>query len=355
MADQPLARLYFYLTEGCNLACRHCWLAPRFETGPAQRPTLPVADFETAIAEARPLGLQSVKLTGGEPLMHPQISRLLEIARREELPVTIETNGVLCSPALAREIASSVRPFVSVSLDGADAETHEWVRGVPGSFEAACAGIRNLVSAGLRPQVIFTVLRRNVGQLEAVVELAESLGAASVKFNVVQPTERGERLHEADETPGIAELIALGRDVDTRMASRTRLRLHFDHPIAFRPLSRIASKGGGGACGIRGILGVLASGHYALCGIGESVPELVFGRVGKDALSAIWKSHAVLTSIRTGLPDRLKGICSQCLVRERCLGSCVAQNYYRSRDLFAPYWFCEKADELGLFPAMRRI
>ena len=67
----PLSRIYFYLTEGCNLACRHCWLAPGFDPDGSRHAVLPVELFETAIREARPLGLARVKLTGGEPLLHP--------------------------------------------------------------------------------------------------------------------------------------------------------------------------------------------------------------------------------------------------------------------------------------------
>src|SRR5450756_565917 len=69
--------LYFYLTEGCNLACRHCWMGPRFDATGNHYPTLPVELFETAIREAKPLGLTGVKLTGGEPLLHPHFTRLL--------------------------------------------------------------------------------------------------------------------------------------------------------------------------------------------------------------------------------------------------------------------------------------
>jgi len=58
--------------------------------------------------------------------------------------------------------------------------------------------------------------------------------------------------------------------------------------------------------------------------------------------------------LREGLPHRLTGICSRCIMRARCIGSCIAQNYYRDGSLWAPYWFCELADEAGLFPASRR-
>jgi SynChlorMet cassette radical SAM/SPASM protein ScmF len=349
----PLNQLYFYLTEGCNLACRHCWLAPRFDADGSRYANLPLELFETAIREARPLGLSGVKLTGGEPLLHPDFFRLLEIVRREELRLTVETNGLLCTPAVAAEIATFPRRFVSVSIDGADAATHEWVRGVEGCFEAACRAVRNLVEASIRPQVIFSVMRHNADQAEAMVRLAEELGAASVKFNVVQPTARGEKLHQADEALSVGELIALGRRVDMELAPATSLRLFFDYPLAFRPLSRMASGDGCSVCGIFGILGVIPSGHYALCGIGEQVPELVFGQVGMDPLETVWRENPTLNAIRAGLPDDLGGVCARCLMKHRCLGSCVAQNYYRSGNLFAPYWFCEHAEQAGMFPESR--
>jgi SynChlorMet cassette radical SAM/SPASM protein ScmF len=347
--------LYFYLTEGCNLACRHCWIGPRFDATGRQYPTMPVEVFETAIREAKPLGLSGVKLTGGEPLLHPHFSRLLEIARNENLSLTVETNGLLCTPEISAQIADFPDKFVSVSIDGADAETHEWVRGVPGSFEAARRAVRYLVAAGIRPQVIFSLMRKNVGQLEAMVRMVEELGAGSLKFNVVQPTARGQNMHASRETLSIGELIELGRHVEKELAPTTRLTLVFHYPPAFRSLQRIAGREGCSACGIFGIMGVMASGHYALCGIGEQVPELVFGKVGRDRLETVWRENALLKSLREGLPERLEGVCSRCLMKGSCLGTCIAQNYHGKGSLWAPYWFCEQAEEAGLFPVSRLI
>jgi SynChlorMet cassette radical SAM/SPASM protein ScmF len=348
-----LNTLYFYLTEGCNLACRHCWLGPKFDATGNQYPTLPVELFRKAIQEAKPLGLSGVKLTGGEPLFHPLFTSFLEIIRHEGLKLTIETNGLLCTPEIAAEIAKSPDRFVSVSIDGTDAPTHEWVRGVPGSFAAAQQAVRNLAAVGIRPQIIFSLLRSNAGQVDDMVRMAEELGAASLKFNVVQPTARGENLHENQETLNIADLITLGRHVEQELAPETRLKLFFHYPQAFRALRHFVSGDGCSSCGIFGILGVLASGHYALCGIGEQVPDLIFGKVGKDLLEEVWRDNPILQSLREGLPGRLEGVCGRCLMKERCLGSCVAQNYYSKGSLWAPYWFCEQAEQAGLFPASR--
>jgi SynChlorMet cassette radical SAM/SPASM protein ScmF len=349
----PLKQLYFYLTEGCNMACRHCWLAPKLDQTGTRYPTLPVELFEAAIREAKPLGLSGVKLTGGEPLLHPQITTLLEVVRREDVGLVIETNGVLCTPELAAEIAKVPKRFVSVSIDGADAATHEWVRGVPGSFAKASQAVRNLAAVGIRTQIIMSLLPINAGQIEAVVRMAEELGAESVKFNIIQPTARGEKLYESEGALDIARIIELGRWVELTLAPTTELRLVFDYPHAFRPLSRIASGDGCGVCGVLGILGVIATGSYALCGIGEQVPELVFGQVGIDSLENVWRDSRILKELRAGLPGLLEGVCGRCLMKHRCLGSCLAQNYYRTSNLWSGFWFCEQAEAAGLFPQTR--
>src|SRR5512136_2136597 len=214
-----LSNIYFYLTEGCNLACRHCWIAPTFQAGEKKYPSLDVDLFRSIISQAKALGLGGVKLTGGEPLLHPRIREIIEIVKAEDLRLTMETNGVLCTPELARLIASCRNPFVSVSLDGADSETHEWMRGVEGCYSKAVRGIKNLVDVGIHPQVIMSIVRRNHEQMEHMVRLAELAGANSVKFNLVQPTARGERMHEEHETLSIEELIETGHWVETTLSA----------------------------------------------------------------------------------------------------------------------------------------
>lgn len=346
-AVPPLSQIYFYLTEGCNLACRHCWIAPRYDaTGHLSR--LPVETFRRAIAEAKPLGLSAVKLTGGEPLMHPQFLELVRIVRSVGLGLTVETNGVLCTPKIARELAEA-KAFVSVSLDGADAKTHEWVRGVPGCFDATLKGIGNLVAAGLRPQVIMSLMRCNADQIEEMLSLAKHLGAGSVKFNMVQPTARGEALTDHGEALNVQEFLRLGSKVESEIGPYAGIKIYFDYPPAFRSLSRLAE--GCGVCHILNILGVLSDGSYALCGIGYSVPELIFGRVGE--LQQVWKGNEILKRLRRDLPEGLQGVCKSCLMKNICFGACVAQNYYREKSLFSAFWFCQEAHEKGLFPNTR--
>ena len=348
----PLSSIYFYLTEGCNLKCRHCWIAPKFQSEDAEWPSLDFELFKDIIQQGKKLGTRSVKLTGGEPLIHPDIDKILDYIYEEDLKLTIETNGLKCTPEIAEKIAKCKNPFISISLDGSEAEEHEWVRGVEGCFEAALTGARNLVKVGIRPQFIMSVMKKNVHQMESIVRLAEKENIESVKYNLVTPTSRGEKMHEQGETLSIEELVKLGEWVENTLQPSTSVRLHFSHPVVFKPFNKMFSQPQG-KCGIFSIIGVLGSGKYALCGIGESVKELVFGHAETDSLADIWNNNKVLEDIRNGLPKKLNGICGDCLLKNQCLGSCVAMNYYRHHDLFAPYWYCEEAVKAGIFPASR--
>ena len=356
ISEYPLKSLYFYLTEGCNLCCRHCWINPKYQSQNKIFPSLDIGLFHSIIEQAKPLGLSAVKLTGGEPLLHPDISEILDTVRCNDLNLAVETNGTLCTRELAQKIASCKSPIVSVSLDGSDAGTHEWVRGVEGCFEAALEGIRNLVAVGFRPQIIMTIMKNNVHQMESVIRLAESLGAGSVKYNIVQPIGRGEALHEKTETLDIEELVEIGRWVENKLSRSTDLYVTYSHPMAFKPFGKMLGndrRDGCKSCNIYNILGVLSDGSYALCGIGVTIPELIFGHADKDSLEEVWTNTTILNDIRRGLPEQLEGICSDCVLKRSCLGHCLAMNYETGNSLWTPFWYCDMARKAGLFPDSR--
>jgi SynChlorMet cassette radical SAM/SPASM protein ScmF len=350
----PLNTYYVYLTGGCNLACRHCWIAPTFQPNGGTGGHLDYNLFALAIDEGLPLGLNSVKLTGGEPLLHPDFVRMVDLLREKELGLTIETNGTLMTESLARYLKDkSTLGLISVSLDGANSETHDSFRGVKGSFERACQGIRNLVDLNCRPQLIMSVHSGNVEEIESLVRLAESLGAVSVKFNIVQSVGRGHRMSERGEILEIEKLIEMGIWVERALQPQVKIPLLYSWPLAFRTLRRLTIEGSGGFCSVFNLLGILPTGHLAMCGIGTQVPELCYGQLKVDHVADVWSSSPILVEMRHKLPYQLEGVCSKCLFQKMCLGYCVAENYFSEMKLTAPFWFCHQADMKGLFPPSR--
>ncbi len=349
-----LRTVYLYATGACNLKCSHCWISPEFQDA-SYRGDLHIdpALVEKTLFQGKPLGLSSFKITGGEPLLHPSIRRILSFLSDEGMRLTMETNGTLIDEELAGFLASCENlGFMSVSLDGADAPTHEKLRGVAGSFDRAIQGIRNLVGAGIRPQMICTLHRENSSQLKKVIDLAESLGCGSVKFNHVQHVGRGSEF-DPDLMLTMPEILELNDLIENEIIHSSGIRVLLDVPFAFYTPARFL-RGSLGRCNILNIIGLLSNGDLALCGIGTSVDELVYGNAGTDDLEEVWKNSPGLTNLRETIPDRLEGICSECVHRRFCMGTCVAGNYNATGRLSAPYNFCSTAEELGLFPASRK-
>lgn len=349
----PLGTLYFYLTGDCNMACRHCWIAPTFENSDRSQKALPFDLFKKIINEAKEAGLSGVKLTGGEPFIHPDIIPILRFIRDQKLRLTIESNGTAITAHHADLIKSCPGAFISISIDG-NQESHEWMRGVKGSFDRASEGVKTLVGTGIHPQIIMAVAGRNKAEMAELAKYAKDLGASSVKYNFVTPTARGEAMEHEGATVSVPEQIELSRWVQNDLQKELKIPLFTNLPFAFRSLSSLfGPQGNCGRCGIFSILGVLADGTYALCGIGTSVPELCFGHASKNNVKEIWEKAEALNQIREHLPKDLKGICSQCLLKNVCLGSCVANNYYVEKDLLAGHKFCEDAFKAGVFPMSR--
>jgi len=349
-----LQELYVYATNGCNCACRHCWIIPKDSGKSGNSIDFIEPDiFEAAVKEAKPMGLNSVKWTGGEPTIHPEFGMLLQIQKEHGLNGRLETNGMRVTQELANLLRECDVTDVSVSLDGGTAVTHDAVRNVSGGFKQTVSGIEKLVRYGYRPELIMTLMRANISELEAVLDLALELGAGAVKLNIVQPTLRGAALYAEDDALSIREILHLNQRLQDQVQPSYQLPISLDVPMAFLPLGSLVGGKGLRSCGILEILGLLADGHYALCGIGEHVPELVYGRAGVGDLAEIWRAHPLLQELREGLPDHLQGVCGDCLMKKACLGSCVAMNYQQGQGLLAPYWFCAQAYDEKLFPESR--
>jgi SynChlorMet cassette radical SAM/SPASM protein ScmF len=357
----PLRSFYLYLSNGCNLACRHCWITPRFVNGqPSPRDVIDVDALLAAVDEAKPMGLISAKLTGGEPLLHPRFLEIVDLLTGKGLRLSMETNGTLLTPEIAWHLKTKTNlNFISVSVDGADAAAHDAFRGVPGAFDAVLSGLDNLVSVGYKNvQVIMSVHRGNRHQVDAVALLAAGHGAGSVKLNPVTNTGRGVAMHARGEGLDFQGRMALADDVFDGMRARVSLPVYLPMPLALTPLPQIQrQKGRTGDCGVRQILGFLGNGEIALCGIGRAVPELVYGRLGKDSIREIWLSHPTILALRKQLSDirSFSGICLECALAAQCRTGCVAQNYVQHGKLCWPSELCAEAADQGIFPATRLV
>lgn len=357
--DVPALKVfYLYLSAGCNLHCRHCWITPTFVHGqPVAAECLNFDLLKSAVAEAKPMGLSSAKLTGGEPTLHPEFLKIVDFLTAEGLDLSMETNATLLDRDWAKHLRANTNlKRVSVSLDSPEAEQHDGFRGVRGAFSDAVRGIGHLVAVGLRPQIIMSVYRGNLDRIDGLIELAMKLGAVSVKFNPVTRSGRGAEMHRQGQGLDFDEWLALIHRIRGPLQDQYSIPLGAMVPPAMSTVKELLRYGGEGAgCHVRHILGLLGTGEMALCGIGRNIPELCFGKLGKDSLREVWLNHPTLRRMREGLQGPFPGICGDCLHAGRCMTHCLAQNFEANGQLVSPSPLCAEAVRRGIFPTTRRV
>jgi AdoMet-dependent heme synthase len=178
-------RLIFWeLTKGCNLRCIHCRASATELSSPSDLSTQAARDI---IDQMATVSSPILVLSGGEPLFRADLFELARYGTDKGLRVALATNGTLVRKPVAQKIVDSGVKRVAISLDGADAATHDTFRGIPGAFDAAITGFRNLKDLGMSVQINTTIARHNAHQLPAVLELAKSLGADALHTFLLVP------------------------------------------------------------------------------------------------------------------------------------------------------------------------
>ena len=350
MSDYSLSSLFLYLTDSCNLRCSHCWISPHHSAKGDSGILLDL--LKETIKEAKSIGLNTVKLTGGEPLLYHNIEALLYFLRDEDLTVSIETNGTLIGKKIAGIFQDVGINQVAVSLDAASEKIHDELRGVRGCFEKTVAGIKRLSEKDLNVQIITTLQNKNRAELFELLKLCERLSVTSIKINHLLPFGRATDAFRRGENLELNDLVELQQWVYDNRDHFPDLEIIFDLPVAFRSIDEIKQKGIC-ECQVHNILGILASGEYCICGIGQTHPDLRMGNIRSDSIRDVWENSAILKELRESLPSKLNGICGNCIFKFQCLGCCRANAYAVSGNLYAPYFLCQSLYDENRFPESR--
>jgi radical SAM protein with 4Fe4S-binding SPASM domain len=383
-------RLIFWeVTKGCNLRCIHCRATATELSSPTDLPTKKALEIIDQIVEvSNPI----LVLSGGEPLYRSDIFQLACYARDKGLRVALATNGTLVTREVARMIADSGIKRVSISLDGADATTHDSFRGIPGAFEAALYGFRNLKEVGMSVQINTTVARHNAHQLPQVMELAKSVGADALHTFLLVPVGCGVDIAADQMVPpdeyermlnwfydrsleGGIELkatcaphyfrVVRQRRVADRHAAEAAAQVSpiaSAHPGAIGPIDTLMPGGTGISLrpqapppgnhtghpgGHPNDMNAMTKGCLAGTGVcfisheGEVFPcgylPAIAGNLRTERFAEVWANAKVFNELRdTG---NLKGKCGCCEFRNICMG-CRARAYAATGDYLDEEPFC---------------
>ncbi|MEA4862204.1 MAG: radical SAM protein [Victivallaceae bacterium] len=343
MLPHPLtapAKVYIDITARCNLRCRYCY---HFDS-PAEVPSdLPASEWVSFFKELERSGVLTVNISGGEPLIRPDISSILASLAGGRLRFELITNGSLLTPEIAGLIASLRRcNYVQISLDGPEA-VHDSARGA-GSFQGAISAIRLLTERGVPVVTRTTIGRHNLGRLMETAELVlDELGLPFFTTNCVTIENLCTKDPAALELslPDIIASAAEHRAVLDRYPGKLQggtspfgllKRWHavFEARRANAPCGRYQ----GCLSGCGGVftqLGVRADGIMVPC---EQLSQIGMGRINRDSLLEVWRAASGIEKIRArrDIPLRNFDYCRDCGYVSWCVGGCPASGVLDDSD-----------------------
>jgi radical SAM protein with 4Fe4S-binding SPASM domain len=332
-------------TYKCNLKCKHCYLnadnIPRME--------LSTEDAIKVVDQLADFGVTSLAFSGGEPLMRKDFFKVARHAVDAGLYVSLATNGTLINKENARKLRENGVHYVEVSLDGANAKTHDYFRGKSGAFDLTMQGLKNCLKEEICTCIAVTATKNNLKEIPAVLEMAENMGIDRFTlFNFV-PVGRGKDIIAADPSPQEREdlLIFLNKKLSEKhkvailsttpqlarvaLQSKSSTKDDIIMPLAHMAATKVSKR----VKALADFIGGCGAGRF-YCAISPegNVQPCVFlpitvGNLKTEKFEDIWFNSPVFKDLRDR--ENLKGRCGRCEFKYVC-GGCRARAFAYHND-----------------------
>lgn len=320
--------IYWELTNACGLSCRHCRATAQPEAAPGELSTeqaIAVLDDIVGFAtdgEALP----HLVMTGGDPLKRPDLAELVAAAQARGIGVSL---APAVTPLLTREKLFWMKEIgiqaISLSLDASNAEYHDGIRMVPGTFDATLVALDHAAEAGLAVQVNTLVTETTAPDLPAVYEVLSQHKLMQWSLFFLISIGRGSELVEL--SPGEAEkwlmwAAAINRESPFRV--KTTEAMHYRRLVS-APLLRAGKSWAEIEAGpmSRGFGIRDGNGIVFISNLGDVCPSgflpTVVGNVKDTSLVELYRNTELMRSLRD--PEQFKGRCGVCEYRNWCGGS----------------------------------
>lgn len=291
------------LTFECNNACLGCPNIPNTDTTHPDADVLSYLDWKW-ILDSLP-GIQLLKVTGGEPTLHPEFFAIIQEIESRAIPFTLFSNARWAIPGQVIDLLSSSAycESVLISLHGADSKSHERFTRILGSFDETTRNARRAAQAGVFIAVSCVITEHNVDKLEDVVSLSNEIGAKAVLFNRYLTPNR----NSSEKVGALTKAISAVENL--RKTSSLPIRWGNCIPQCFEFSSSI-----GCHAGIT---------HFTIDPMGNVRPcnhaPLVCGNILDQSIDEIWHGSQ-MDHWRQLVPAD----CYRCVMVEQCHGGCRA-------------------------------
>jgi radical SAM protein with 4Fe4S-binding SPASM domain len=317
------------LTQRCNLACAHCYIAAGSWHSAAAELTTDecrrITDEIIALNDA-PLFI----LSGGEPLLREDLEAIAGHASARGATVVVGTNGTRLTRDRIRSLKSAGVKGVAVSIDSLDERYHDRFRHGGGALADTIAAVERLGSERLDFIVQTTVTGGNRAQLPQLAAWSAERGAVSFNVYFLVPTGRGERmpgLAPEENDAVLSELLSLEQQYRGRMLVRSKCMPQImRHAFEQDPESPLLNYETRCPCGLQ-YCRITPEGKLTPCPYSPAVA----GDLRSQSFGEVWRDSEVFTALRSGA---LEGKCGRCEYREIC-GGCRARAFALTGNLLA--------------------
>lgn len=336
-SEKPVL-VFWETTRACLLSCVHCRASAIREPLPGELTTeegVRLIDQVASFGKPSPI----IVFTGGDPLLRGDLFELLSYAANAgvRFAVSPAVTELLSYDTLKRIKAAGVSA-VSVSLDGASAQTHDSIRRIEGTYQRTIQAVKDAVSAGLNIQVNTAVMKSNYTELPQLFHLIRTLGVKTWELFFLVKVGRGSGVD--DLTPeeyesacnflydasfyGLmirtVEAPFIRRVAKERLNSGDYWNTEEYHKLRTELLRTEGEPVGHSTIGPRGTLdgdGIVFVGYDGTISPGGLVP-IGIGNVKRDSLVSVYRDSELLRNIRS---RKMSGPCGMCNFIEMCGGS----------------------------------
>ncbi len=333
--------LIISLTEGCNLACPHCYA----NGGTRRKDEMTTEQVFEVIQQVTELPwaaeVSSIGLIGGEPLLRQDILNITDRIHELGYEIVLSTNAVL----LKDEHIEHFRKYgekikISISLDGASSNYHDLIRG-SGNFDRTVSAIKKLIAANVPTGINSFIHQGNFENLSEIFALVESLGVRSLNLNTLMYVGRG--LEE--QLKPVSRSILYRRIFELAVSNPKYLKLIEKSNFANKVIA-VAGGFKSKYCGIGSnrALYVRSDGILYPCG-DTCISEFQLANLKEQRLAEVWNDSKKLKELRRLNIDTMNPNCAVCDVRYYCAGDCRGENYQQTGEFTAPHFKCKEIRE----------
>ena len=341
MVNKPKTALW-EITHNCNFACAHCLVNANGRGGSSTELTL--AACARFFREFKSVGVSSICLSGGEPLICEDLVDLMNLGRTiAPFDYCIATNGYCVSDDLTARLKAAGLSYMQISIDGSTPEEFAVIRKAPpDAFERCWEAVKVCQRQQMPVSVGMFLHPCNIQSVPHMVQLVADAGLRTLRFSGIVPIGRassGAFLRSMNYS--LEQLVSFLSYLEGYDSSKTGVTLRFDH--GFGPLERNFKC----VAGVESFYVSYDGSVYACPSL--IMPEFLCGNLYKESLKDILRHPNMLKSHVPA--KKIGGRCAKCSYVEHCKGACRGVAYASSGDLHAEcpnclldfYWRAKRA------------